>query len=50
MAEDENCTYGPTLLGSFSKQKYNRSILEEEMEESLGLGKKSYGTENDTKT
>ena len=40
---------------SFSQQKFNQSIFEkkikeEKMEESFGLGKKSYGTETDTKT
>ena len=41
---------------SFSKQKFNQSIFgekkikEEKMEESLGLGKKSYGPETDTET
>ena len=41
---------------SFSKQKFSQSIVgetkikEEKMEESLGLGKKSYGTEHYTKT
>jgi hypothetical protein len=27
-----------------------QKIMEEKMEESLGLGKKSFGTENDTET
>ena len=40
---------------SFSKQKFNQSIFGEKnqgkkTEESLGLGKKSYGTEINTKT
>ena len=40
---------------SFSQQKFNQSIFEkkikeEKMEESFGLGKKSYGTETDTET
>jgi hypothetical protein len=41
---------------SFSKQKFSQStfrekkIKEEKMEKSLGLGKKSYGTETDTET
>ena len=34
------------LIKAFLEKK----IKEEKMEESLGLGKKSYGTETDTKT
>ena len=33
-----------------SKHFWRKKIKEEKMEESLGLGKKSYGTETDTET